>query len=313
MKLLELVAQAATVLTEGSLIERLRREPAVRLDPHLLHAGFVYGAEERERLGALYRQYLEIGRDADLPMIVGTPTWRANPERAEAAGGRSVEELNREGAWFLRAIQGEYGRYAERVFIAGMLGPRGDAYRAGEALSAPEAVAFHAPQARALAEGGADFLLAATLPACSEALGMARAMGQVGLPYVLSFVLRPDGTLLDGTPLGTAVAEIDDAVMPPPAFYLANCVHPETFRHALRAAIRQAPGVQHRLIGLQANTSEQPPETLDNLPGLDAMEPETFAAAMVEVRREFGTRILGGCCGTDDRHIAALATRARTI
>ena len=311
MRLLEVVAQSAAILTEGGLIERLRRDPAVRLDPALLHAGFVYESEGRARLGRLYREYLEIGRTFDLPMIVGTPTWRANPDRTAAAGLRSLEEINREGAWFLRAIQGEYGRYAAQVFIAGMLGPRGDAYRPAEALPAADAAEFHAPQADALAEGGADFLLAATLPACSEALGLARAMGRTGLPYALSFILRPDGRLLDGTPLGTAVAEIDDVALPPPAFYLANCTHPETFRAAMRAAVGHSPGVRHRLIGLQANSSEKPPEMLEALPSLDAMEPEAFAAAMAGVRAEFGTRILGGCCGTDDRHILALASRVR--
>jgi homocysteine S-methyltransferase len=309
MTFLELIAQAAAVLTEGSIIERLRRDPAVALDPHVLHAHLVYEAEGRGRLGALYRQHLDIGRAAGLPLILGTPTWRANPERLAAAGTRRVEEVNREGVWFVRSLQGEYGLYAEQVFIGGLMACRGDAYRPAEALPAADAAAFHAPQARALAEGGADFLLAATLPALSEALGMARAMGECGLPYALSFVLRPDGGLLDGTPLEKAVEEIDNRTVPPPAFYLANCVHPRTFSAALRLAGQRAPGVRHRVIGLQGNTSERPPESLDQLPVLDEMDPDGFAEAMAAVRREFGTRVLGGCCGTDDRHIAALARR----
>jgi homocysteine S-methyltransferase len=309
MTFLEIVAQSAVILTEGAVIERLRRDPGVRLDPFLLHAGFVYEAAGRERLAALYRQYLEIGRGAGLPFLVCTPTWRANPDRVAAAGARSLEEINREGVWFVRALQGECGPYAERVFVGGLLGCRGDAYRPEQALSAEAAAAFHAPQAAALAEGGADVLVAATLPACAEAMGMARALGASGLPYVLSFVLRPEGVLLDGTPLEVAVAEIDDAVLPPPAFYMANCVHPAVFRTAMRTAARRAAGIRHRVIGLQGNTSERAPEALEGLPDLEAMDPEAFAEAMEAVRTEFGTRLLGGCCGTDDRHLAALAAR----
>ncbi|MBI4537777.1 MAG: homocysteine S-methyltransferase family protein [candidate division NC10 bacterium] len=307
MKFLEVVAQAVGILTEGAIVERLRRDPTVNLDPHILHAGFVYDAGGRQQLGALYRQYLDIGRMAGLPFIVCTPTWRANPERVEAAGTRSLAEVNREGVWFIRSLQGEYGLYAEQIFIGGLMGCRGDAYRPADALPAEAAAAFHAPQAGALAEGGVDFLMAATLPAFSEALGMGRSMAESGLPYVLSFVLRPDGALLDGTPLETAMAEIDDVVLPAPAFYMANCVPPSTFRSAMRVALRRAPGIRHRVIGLQGSTSERPPETLEQLPDLDSMEPEAFAEAMGDVRKEFGTRILGGCCGTDDRHIAALA------
>ncbi len=313
MKFLEIVAQAAVVLTEGAVIERLRRDPAVSLDPHLLHANFVYEPGGRERLGTLYRQYLEIGRRTGLPLILCTPTWRANPERVQAAGTRSLDEVNREGVWFVRSLQGEYGMYAEQVFIGGLLGCRGDAYRAAEALPAAEAAAFHAPQVGALAEGGVDFLMGATLPAFSEALGMARAMEGFGLPYILSFVLRPDGVLLDGTPLEKAVAGIDGGTQRPPAFYMANCVHPTTFRSALRVAVQRVPKVQHRVIGLQGNTSERPPEALEQLPGLEEMDPDDFAEAMAGVRAEFGTRVLGGCCGTDDRHIAALARRMTQV
>ena len=313
MKFLEIVAQAAVVLTEGAVIERLRRDPSVSLDPDILHANFVYDAAGRERLGALYRQYLDIGRTAGLPLVLCTPTWRANPDRVQAAGTRSLDEVNREGVWFVRSLQGEYGMYAEQVFIGGLMGCRGDAYRAAEALPAQEAAVFHTPQVGALADGGVDFLIGATLPAFSEALGMARAMSDCGLPYILSFVLRPDGVLLDGTPLEKAVAEIDDAVLPPPAFYMANCVHPDAFRSALRVAVQRAPKVQHRVIGLQGNTSERPPEALEQLPVLEGMDPDGFAEAMAGVRTEFGTRVLGGCCGTDDRHIAALARRMTQI
>lgn len=309
MKFLELVAQSPLVLTEGALIERLRREGQVRLDPEILHAALVGEEAGRKALGVLYREYLDAGRARELPMLVGTPTWRANPERVRAAGAGEMAALNQGGAWFVREILGEYGRYAERVFVGGLMSCRGDAYRPDGGLSVEEAAAFHRPQAWALAEGGVDFLHAATLPAYPEARGMAVALAATGLPYLLSFVLRPSGCLLDGTPLDEAVAGIDAAVSPPPAYYLANCVHPEVFVAAVEAAQRRLPGLTERLIGLQANTSAKSPEELEGRATLEGMEPAAFGAALLQVWRRFRTRILGGCCGTDARHIAAVAKR----
>jgi homocysteine S-methyltransferase len=188
-----------------------------------------------------------------------------------------------------------------------MLGPAGDAYRPQEALPAPEAEVYHAFQARALAEAGVDFLIAATLPAYSEALGLARAMAASGLPYVLSFVLRPTGTLLDGTPLHEAVRKIDGSVSPNPFCYLVNCVHPTVFAQAFERELARAPCLGERVWGLQGNTSCRSPEELDNLAELETEAPRAFAGAMARLHDRFGMRVLGGCCGTDERHIEAIA------
>lgn len=307
MNFADTIRRRAVVLTEGSLIERLRRNPKLRLDPHILHARMIYEVAGREQLAGLYRGYLDIGRDHDLPMMVGTPTWRANPERLHAAGFGPARDVNGDAARFVAAICARYAGYAERVFVGGLLGPRGDAYRATEALSAEEAAEFHRTQARALAAAGVDFLMAATLPALSEAHGLARAMSACGVPYLLSFVLRPAGALLDGTPLHEALAQIDADVRPAPLAYLANCVHARAFAAAAVAQTQLDPAVRERLIGLQANTSARSPEELDGLGQLDSETPEAFAEQMLEVHRRFGTHILGGCCGTDDRHIRRLA------
>jgi homocysteine S-methyltransferase len=302
------LTDAPIVLTEGALIERLRRDPAVRLDPHVLHAGFIYREAGRAALTDLYRQYLDIGRAAGLPILIGTPTWRANPERLEAAGltGRDV---NGDGVRFLAGIRDACGSHAAQVVIGGLLGCRGDAYRSDEGLSTEAAARFHRPQIEALARAGADVLHAATLPHLGEALGIARAMAAAETPYLLSFVLRPDGTLLDGTPLHEAIARIDAEISPPPVCYLANCVHPRVFASAMAAASAVSPGVARRLIGLQANSSARSPEELDGRAELDGDTPEALAAAMCDLHRRFGTRILGGCCGTDQRHIARIAAR----
>lgn len=294
MRFLDALAAGPPILAEGAVVERLRRDPRVRLDPSIAHAGFLYEPRAAALLEDIYRGYLVIGSAARLPMLCLTPTWRANPERLLHAGldGRDV---NGDAVRFMQRIRADYG---EQVFIGGLTGCRGDAYRPEEALAADEAARFHRWQARVLAEAGPDFLFASTLPAAGEALGIARAMAPMGLPYLLSFVVTADGTLLDGAPLREAIAQIDRDVSPAPAGYLVNCVHTTVFGRA-------AP--PPRVVGLQANTSAKSPRELEGLAHLESEEPRQFAEGMAELRRRFGLRILGGCCGTDGRHIAALA------
>lgn len=297
---------APVMLIEGAVIERLRRDPTVTLDPHVLNARLLYDPAGRLALADVYRQYLEIGQTTDLPILVCTPTWRANEERRRAAG-LADRDVNGDAVRLLRTLQAERGRYAGSVYVGGLLGCRGDAYNPAEALDPAAARDFHTPQAQALCAAGVDFLLAATLPAVCEALGLAQALAASGLPYVLSCVVRPTGTWLDGTPLADAIAHIDRAVSPPPAAYFVNCVHPTVFAAALDVATRANPKAARRVIGLQANTSTLSPEELDNRPHLDSAAPERFAADVLAVRRRLGTRVVGGCCGTDDRHLRALA------
>jgi homocysteine S-methyltransferase len=298
------------ILTEGSLIERLRRDAKVPLDPHVLHAGFVYDDRGREALRRLYRQYLDIGAAAGFPVLVCTPTWRADPIRLRKAG-LVDRDVNGDGVRFLASIRDECGAYAGRVWLGGLIGCSGDAYRPTEGLTRDEAARFHVAQTKALAAAGADFLLAATLPNAEEACGIACAMAGCGVPYVLSFVLRRGGALLDGTPLHEAVAAIDSAVNPRPLFYIVNCVHPSVCEEAFAAQASRSRRVTERVIGVQANASDKSPEELEGLAQLEADAPEVLADAMLRLHRRFGTKILGGCCGTDDRHIEQIARRAK--
>jgi homocysteine S-methyltransferase len=312
VKFTELISGEPCVLAEGSVIERLRRGKKIALDPQAEHALLIYDPEGRKELERLWRGYADVGREFSLPMILLSPTWRASEERLRAAGHSDVEKVNRDGVRFLTELRGRYGEYSSRIFIGGLIGCRGDAYQAAEALSEREAVHFHARQIRALAEAETDFLMAATLPALSEAVGMARAMAETGKPYVLSFVIRASGSLLDGTPLSEAVAQIDAEVTPRPAGYMINCVHPQVFAEAMEHECARQPDLRERIIGLQANTSRRSPEELDQSAEFFAESPENLAEGMLNARHRFGTRILGGCCGTGERHIRAIAERLTT-
>ncbi|MFZ5433886.1 MAG: homocysteine S-methyltransferase family protein [Calditrichota bacterium] len=306
---IEALRREPVILAEGGVIERLKREFRQPLDDHVLHAGWVYDSARRTMLERIWRGYLEIGKTYDLPMIVLTPTWRANTERVAAAGLPNVNDVNYRGARLLLGLRDELGDYGKRVFIGGISGPRGDAYNPEEALSAADARAFHRGQLRALAGAGVDFLIACTLPAFSEALGIAHAMSETGLPYLISFIILSDGTLLDGTPLAEAITVIDAQVKPAPLAYMINCVHPSHLMEALPRQLKIAPKLLERIAGLQANTSTLCPHELDNAPAAQGEDPDRFAEGMIVVHRRFGLRVLGGCCGTDDRHIRAIAQR----
>jgi homocysteine S-methyltransferase len=313
MNFIDTLQNAPFILTEGGVIERLRRDASVSLHPHLLNTALLFDAEGPNVLRRISREYLHVGFHHDLPMLIFTPTWRANPERLAAGGFPGVQEVSDEAFRLLDQVRDGYGSYAKSIFIGGLLGCRGDAYSAGDALPEERAYAFHSNQARALAATGVDFLIASTLPAYAEARGMARALTETGLPVLLSFIVRPTGHLLDGTPLEDVVRGIDAGLDRTPAGYLINCVHPSVYEAAIGAVASRDSLVTARMLGLQANTSVKSPEELDGSSQLECEDPELFATRMMHLRLEFGTRVMGGCCGTDARHIFALARRAREL
>jgi homocysteine S-methyltransferase len=184
---------------------------------------------------------------------------------------------------------------------------RGDAYKPEEAMTERAAVTFHSWQAEALAKAGVDLLLASTLPALSEAIGLARAQAATGLPYLISFVARPEGTLLDGTPIKEAIMSIDTGVTPRPLAYLINCTHASVFRKAMLHESNSSPLMRERVLGLLANTAALTPEELDASSKLVEEEPELFGSSVAALHRDLNMKVLGGCCGTDNRHIECLA------
>ena len=305
-RLQELLANSPTILGEGAVIERLRRSPGIQLDDHVVNSALIYEETGRAALATIYRQYLEIGQRYKLPLLLSTPTWRASRERI-AAAGLAGRDLNGDNSRFLAELRDSYGDYAQQVALCGLMSCRGDAYKPAEAMSAGDAAEFHSWQANALAAAGVDFLLAATLPALSEAIGLAQAQAATGLPYQISFVARPEGTLLDGTPLDTAIATIDAAVTPRPLAYLINCTHASIFRSALLSERNSSPLVRARVIGLLANTAALSPEELNESAELVEEAPDVFGKSVAALHDELGMKVLGGCCGTDERHIEGLA------
>jgi S-methylmethionine-dependent homocysteine/selenocysteine methylase len=292
-------------LTEGSVYERLRRHPSIQFDPYIAHASLIYDEQSSAILEQIHREYLDIGQRHRVPMLTLTDTWRASQKRVEQSRFH-YWNVNLDNARFLGRLCNSYGLAAQPIFIGGQVGPSGDAYRPEEALTRSEAEAFHAPQIEALVEGQVDFLYASTLPALSEAQGIAAAMAVSGLPYLLSFVVRADGRLLDGTSLAQAIQMLDLTGPNPPTGYGINCVYPRVFASALTTLSKRD---LQRVLIFQANTSARDPGELEHLTELETEEPEILGDLMMEAYREYGTLFMGGCCGTDTRHIESLARK----
>jgi homocysteine S-methyltransferase len=311
MKIEAFLETGSLGLSEGSIYERLRRHPAIVFDPHVAHAALIYDPKAASLLEQVHREYLDVGQSHGLAMFALTDTWRANQVRLDRSQFKGLP-VNQDNARFLAHLRDSYGPQAQPIFVGGNIGPSGDAYKPAEALASAEAERFHTPQLEALTEGGVDFLYASTLPAFSEARGIAAAMAKTGRPYWLSFVIRQDGALLDGTLLEHAIETLD-AGHKPPQGYAVNCVHPRVFQAGLRAVAKRDPAAVKRIQSFQANASEKSPEELDGLEKLDADEPETLAELMLQSHREFGTVFMGGCCGTDTRHIHSVARRHKAL
>ena len=302
----DLLSANIPVLMEGAVVERVRRGAPSLFDPLLANASLVYDDAGRSTLRQIYSEYIDIGRMHGLPLLSLAPTWRANPDRL-AASAFAGRDLNGDAVRFLQEIRSGSGEYAAQVYIGGLMGCRGDAYKPQEALSREAARAFHAVQAGALSGAGADYLMASTMPEIHEALGIADALASTGCPYLVSFIVRPSGRLLDGTALDEAMSRIDDQVVPRPLGYLVNCVHSSVMESTLAAPLGRRALKSGRLLGLQANTSSRSPEELEGSEELMGEDPDAFASEMCALRTQFGLRLLGGCCGTDGGHITALA------
>ncbi|MEY4669960.1 MAG: hypothetical protein RL518_2659 [Pseudomonadota bacterium] len=295
------IESKATLLTEGSIYERLRRFPSLTLDPHIANASLIYQPESAAVLRSIVEEYLEVGARYSLPMFTLTNTWRANKERIGNSDYRR-ENVNFDCVQFYRGIVTQFGG-GTPVYLGGLMGCRGDAYKSEESLSEADAYDFHKWQADALAIAGVDFLFASTLPAVEEAKGLARAMAETELPYIISFVIRSNGQLLDGVSFQEAVRQVDRASARPPLRYMVNCSHSSAFR----AAFPYFEGVADRVAGLQANTSARDPLELDGAPELETEDPSSFGKAMRQLKEDFHSQILGGCCGTSTSHIEAIA------
>ena len=231
----------STILMEGALGERLKREYGLAFDPHLALAALVYTEEGKNALAELWTQYIAIAGKRGLPFLATTPTRRASRERVAEAG--LDEAVILDNARFLLGIKASSGI---EMYAGGLMGCRGDAYTGEGALSEREAHAFHAWQANCFKRAGVDFLCAAIMPTLPEAQGMAAAMSDTELPYIISFTIQRSGKLIDGASIHDAIVSIDASVTRRPLCYMANCVYPAVAHEALSQPCNRTDTVKNR-------------------------------------------------------------------
>jgi S-methylmethionine-dependent homocysteine/selenocysteine methylase len=296
--------ESPAILMEGAVAERIKHEFAIKISDKIALADLVYKKSSTHALTEIYTQYLHIAEKHQLPLIVTTPTRRAN--RIHVAESGYDEKIIYENVAFLKKIQKSA---KTEMFTGGLMGCKGDAYKATEILSVKEAYNFHKWQADLFRQADADFLFAGIMPALTEAVGMAQAMESTDMPYIISFMIRKNGKLIDGTTINDAIKEIDSATCRKPICYMANCVHPLVLREALLYTFNQTELVKQRFHGIQANTSVLSPEELDNSKELVTSGSMEWANDMMKLSGIINIKIYGGCCGTDNSHIEEIAKR----
>lgn len=275
-------------------------------------AAFQLLRDERGRtvLRDYYARYAQIARKQGVGFILESPTWRASADWGQKLGcsEETLAWANRDSIALMRELRQEFETPRTPMVISGCVGPRGDGYDPGQVMSPAEADAYHTAQIRSFAEAGADMVTAITMTNANEAIGVTRAAQRSGLPVVISFTLETDGRLPTGQTLRDAIAEVDGATGRGPAYYMVNCAHPTHFEGVLSGAWAA------RVRGLRANASKRSHQELNESPDLDDGDPMELAGQYRDLRRhQPQVNVLGGCCGTDHRHIEQIGMACRVV
>ena len=260
-----------------------------------------------ETLRKYFRTYGAIARRYNAGLVLESVTWRASADWG-ARLGYSPDELaaaNRQSIELLEAIRDEFESDRKKIVISGCVGPRGDGYNPVNMMSADEAENYHRAQIEIFADSAADMVGAFTLNYVAEAIGIARASRRVGMPVALSFTVETDGALPTGQSLQAAIEQVDAATSAYPCYYMINCAHPIHFEQALA---EDKPWVK-RIRALRANASRRSHAELNESADLDVGDPVDLAARYAELKTNRLTHlnVMGGCCGTDDRHVEQIA------
>lgn len=264
--------------------------------------------EGRRALVEYFRGFIELANRARCGLILETATWRGSPDWAELLGYSQdeLDELNRAAARLLLDLRAEHAANVPQLIVSGCIGPRGDGYDPGRIMSIEEARSYHTHQAEVLASAGVDMLSGITMTNVPEAVGLATAAEALGVPIAISFTVETDGRLPTGQSLADAIEAVDEATAAFPAYYMINCAHPDHFEGSLV----EGAAWTARIRGVRANASRRSHAELDAMTELDSGDPVELAGLYRQLTQRFpGIGILGGCCGTDVRHVTAIAER----
>ncbi|MGP1384823.1 MAG: homocysteine S-methyltransferase family protein [Thainema sp.] len=252
-----------------------------------------------------FRTYAALAHTYNVGLILESATWRANADWGTKLGysNYTLEEANHQAIEMLHVIRNQYETEQSKMVISGCIGPRGDGYVPATAMTIPEATAYHQTQVEIFWEANADLVTAITMNYVEEAIGVARAAQAMEMPVVISFTVETDGKLPTGQSLQSAIAQVDQATDSYPAYYMINCAHPTHFADVL---VEDELWLD-RIRGLRANASTRSHAELDEAENLDDGNPVELGRQYRELKSKLKRlNVLGGCCGTDHRHVEAI-------
>jgi len=296
--------QGNLFLTDGGIETTLIFHDGFELP---LFAAFDLFKNEAGRAGLrnYFTTYAKIASEQGVGFILESPTWRASSDWATQLGYSTDElaKINHQSIDMLVEIRNTYATETAPMVISGCVGPRGDGYNPATMMTADEAEAYHSEQIKTFASSDADMVAAITMTYIAEAIGLTRAAKAEGMPVVISFTVETDGTLPSGELLKDAILAVDDATDSAPVYYMLNCAHPTHFE----STINTNEAWVTRIKGLRANASCMSHAELDEAEELDDGNPQELAQQYNALKQFLpGLNVVGGCCGTDHRHIEAI-------
>lgn len=263
--------------------------------------------EGRAAIDRYMREFCVLARRDNKGFIIDTPTWRASKRWADELGYSepALRDIHKNSIEYLNQLRAEYDSKSSPIIINGIIGPQDDGYNPEQFLSSAEAEDYHSQQVNWFAEFGADMVSVLTITYSDEAIGAAKAAQKADIPSVISFTVETDGNLPSGQPLGDAIEQVDAATGSAPAYYMINCAHPDHFMPVLE----QGGAWRKRIMGLRANASRMSHAELDQAEELDDGNPNELGSQYHDLRQLLpNLMVMGGCCGTDYRHVEAIST-----
>ncbi len=296
-------ASGALFVTDGGIETTLIFQEGIEL-PDFAAFTLLDSEAGRAALERYFRPYIELARKYGVGVLLESATWRASLDWTEKLGYSRADlaRLNRAAVEQLAELRSECDD--DRAFVvSGCIGPRGDGYSPDRLMEAAEAERYHSAQVDAFRDSEADLVTAITMTHVEEAIGIARAARSAGLPVVISFTVETDGRLPSGRALGDAIRDVDRATDAAPAYYMVNCAHPTHFEHVFETGADWL----ERVRGLRANASALSHAELDEATELDEGDPADLGRRYGALRGTLPRlNVLGGCCGTDHRHVDAI-------
>lgn len=293
-------------MTDGGIETTLIFREAQDL-PHFAAFHLLQAPAGEAVLRKYFATYARLAQQFGCGLVLETATWRANQDWGDCLGydAGALAGANRAAVRLLDDIRRAHETPSTPIVISGCIGPRGDGYVADGAMSAADARDYHRAQIETFTATSADLVTAITMNYAAEAVGVAQAARAAGMPVVISFTLETDGCLPTGQSLGDAIRHVDDATSHYPAYYMINCAHPSHFEQVVGGG---EPWVA-RIRGLRANASRMSHAQLNDATELDAGNPQALAHdyALLKTRQLQHLNVMGGCCGTDHRHLEEIA------